>query len=121
MELSVPVLSRFVLKWLLVACFLLALAAPALADWDDGDDDDDRYSRDQDIVWNARKSGEILPLEVILGSILQRYPGEVLELELDDDDGQLIYEIEILTRRGIVLEMEVDARTGRILEIEEDD
>ena len=33
----------------------------------------------------------------------------------------LIYELEVLTRRGIVLEIEVDARTGRILDVEEDD
>lgn len=98
----------------------MAVATPAFADWDD-DDDDDHYRRDQDIVWNARKSGQILPLEVILSAILQRYPGEVLKLELDDDDGELIYEIEVLTRRGIVLEMDVDARTGRILDTEEDD
>lgn len=120
MEPFVRVLSRFVPKWLLAACLLLAVATPTLAD---EDDDDDHYRRDQDIVWNARKNGQILPLEVILGSVLQQYPGEVLklELELDDDDGELIYEIEVLTRRGIVLEMEVDARTGQILDIEEDD
>ena len=115
-------LSRFVPKWLLAGCVMLAMAGPAFADWDDGDDDDDDYDqRDQEVVWDARKRGEILPLEVILGSVLQRYPGEVLKLELDDDDGYLIYELEVLTRRGIVLEMEVDARTGHILEIEEDD
>lgn len=118
MERFVRVLSRFVPKWLLAACLLLAVATPALAD---DDDEDDAYRRDQDIVWNARKNGQILPLEVILGSVLQQYPGEVLKLELDDDDGELIYEIDVLTRRGIVLEMEVDARTGQILDIEEDD
>ena len=41
--------------------------------------------------------------------------------EKHDDDGYLIYELEVLTRRGIVLEIEVDARTGRILDVEEDD
>lgn len=114
-------LTRFVPRWLLAACFLLAASAPAFADWDDEDDYDDNDRRDQEIVWDARKRGEILPLEVILGAVMQRYPGELLKLELDDDDGYLIYELEILTRRGIVLEMDVDARTGRILDIEEDD
>ncbi|MFN3609378.1 MAG: PepSY domain-containing protein [Hyphomonas sp.] len=113
-------MSRFVPKWLLAGCLLAAATAPAFADWDD-DDDDDAYRRDQEIVWDARKRGQILPLEVILGSVLQRYPGELLKLELDDDDGYLIYELEVLTRRGIVLEIEVDARTGRILDVEEDD
>ena len=113
--------SRFVPKWLLAGCLLLAATAPAFADWDDDDEDDYNHRGDEEVVWDARKRGEILPLEVILGSVLQRYPGELLKLELDDDDGYLIYEIEVLTRRGIVLEMDVDARTGRILDIEEDD
>lgn len=114
-------LSRFVPKWLLAVCLMLAAATPALADWDEDDDDEYMERGDEEVVWDARKRGEILPLEVILGSVLQRYPGELLKLELDDDDGYLIYEIEVLTRRGIVLEMDVDARTGRILDIEEDD
>jgi len=87
--------------------------------------DRDGYRRggddDQEKVWEARKRGTILPLETILGSLLRTYPGEILKIDLDDDDDYLIYEIEILTRRGIVLELEVDAHTGRILDIEEDD
>jgi uncharacterized membrane protein YkoI len=79
------------------------------------------YDDDQEKVWEARKRGTILPLEKILESVLRTYPGEVLKIDLDDDDDYLIYEIEILTRRGIVLELEVDAHTGRILDIEEDD
>ncbi|WP_213271438.1 PepSY domain-containing protein [Hyphomonas sp.] len=112
-------LSRYVPKRLLIGCLLLAAAGPAFADGDADEDDDGR--RDQEVVWDARKRGEILPLEVILATVLQRYPGELLKLELDDDEGYLIYEMDVLTRRGIVLEMEIDARTGRILDIEEDD
>lgn len=104
----------------LIAALLLVPALPLHADRDD--DDDDAYrKRDQEIVWEARRSGRILPLEVILSRVMQQYPGELLKIELDDDDGYLIYEIELLTRRGIVLEMEVNAQTGRILDIEEDD
>jgi len=113
------VLSRYVPKRLLIGCLLLAAAGPAFADGDADEDDDARP--DQEVVWDARKRGEILPLEVILATVLQRYPGELLKLELDDDEGYLIYEMDVLTRRGIVLEMEIDARTGRILDIEEDD
>ncbi len=95
---------------ILAAC--LGTAVPgALAGPDD----------DQERVWEARKRGDILPLEDILAKVLRLHPGEVLEIELDDDDGELIYEIEVLTRRGIVLEMDVDARTGKILKLEEDD
>lgn len=105
----------------LFGCLLIVAVMPALADRDDRKDRDDRRRHDQEIVWDARKRGEILPLEVILGGVLKSYPGEILKLELDDDDGQLIYELDVLTRRGIVLEIEVDAKTGTILEVEEDD
>lgn len=99
------------LRSLILALCLGSLAAPVLAHGDD----------DQDRAWEARKRGEILPLEEVLARVLHAYPGEVLEIELDDDDGYLIYEIEVLTRRGIVLEMDVDARTGAVLKLEEDD
>lgn len=106
----------------LALCLALAAAVPAHADWDDDDDERPRFKkRDQEIVWEARQRGEILPLEVILATVQRQYPGEFLKIELEDDDDELIYEIDLLTRRGIVLEIEIDARTGQILDVEEDD
>lgn len=101
----------------ILALCLSAGAGTALADRDSSRDRDDDHER----VWETRKRGAILPLETILDGVLKSYPGEVIEIEFDDDDGQLIYEIKVLTRRGIVLEMDVDARNGRILDLEEDD
>ena len=106
-------------RYALIALCLLAAADSAVADRKGGRDRGKHD--DQERAWQARRSGEILPLETILNSVLRAYPGELLKIEFDDDDGELIYEMKILTRRGIVLEMEIDARTGRILEIEEDD
>lgn len=107
-------------RYALIAVCLLAAADAAVADRKGGRDRD-RYSDDQERAFEARRSGQILPLETILSGVLRAYPGEVLKIEFDDDDDELIYEIKILTRRGIVLEIEVDARNGRILEVEEDD
>jgi len=45
----------------------------------------------------------------------------VLEIELDEDHGRTIYEIELLDEQGRVLELEVDAATGEILQQEYDD
>jgi uncharacterized membrane protein YkoI len=102
---------------ILALCLSLA-AGTALADrHSSGDQAYDDHER----VWETRKRGSILPLETILDRVLKTFPGEVIEIEFDDDDGLLIYEIKVLTRRGIVLEMDVDARNGRILDLEEDD
>lgn len=61
-----------------------------------------------------------LPLARILDIVLANTPGEVLEVELEEDDGVEAYEINILTRDDRTIEITVDARTGRILEREED-
>lgn len=67
------------------------------------------------------KEGRILPLEQILDGIRERRPGQVLEIELDDGDRMLIYEIEILDDQGLVWEFKVDAQTGEVIEQELED
>lgn len=62
----------------------------------------------------------ILPLTHILEIVLRDTPGEILEVERDDDDGIEIYEIQILTPDDRKMEIKVNARTGAIIEKEED-
>ena len=80
-----------------------------------------RDSRDHDAARQAYQRGEILPLSQILQRALKVAPGEVLEVELEEDDGRMIYEIEILESSGRVLEVEIDARAGAVLKMEGDD
>ena len=72
----------------------------------------------------ARKlleEGEILPLESILAQIKSMYPGKLLEVELERKNGSIFYEIEILTKNGIVKEIYVNAKTGNLESVKEDD
>jgi uncharacterized membrane protein YkoI len=48
---------------------------------------------------------------------LQQVPGQVLRVELDYENGILIYEVYIRTTYGIY-EVNVDATTGQVLKIE---
>ena len=76
----------------------------------------------QDDALRLRQQGKILPLEDVLEPVMKQYPGaRLLELELELEDGIYIYEIELITRKGVVRELEIDALTGQILEDEVDD
>lgn len=88
------------------------LAAPLHADAQDSQGTAD-YARD------GVRSGEFVRLERLLADAERRYPGRVIEVELDQDDDE--YEIEILMRDGRVVELKYDARSGRLLKVEIDD
>jgi len=93
------------MRYALAFPLLLALAAgPALAR--DGDHDRARQ---------AVQSGEALPLRTILDKVAAEFPGEMIEAELEDEDGRLAYEIKLITPDGNVLKVYYDARDGRVL------
>ncbi|HRO14345.1 MAG TPA: PepSY domain-containing protein [Paracoccus sp. (in: a-proteobacteria)] len=77
--------------------------------------------RDHERARIAVERGEIRPLSEILQTVRASHPGEVLEVELEEEDGVLVYEVEILTPAGLMLEIDLEARSGTILSVEEDD
>ncbi|RDH82707.1 MAG: peptidase M4 [endosymbiont of Galathealinum brachiosum] len=68
-----------------------------------------------------QNAGEILSLENILKIIRPEFPGRILEVELESEDGQIVYEVEILSNNGIVREIYINARTGKLLSVKEED
>ena len=77
-------------------------------------------AKDHDEAYELRRSGEILSLEKILEISNKRIDGRILEVKLEHDDGQMIYEIEVLDNKGIVWEIKLDASTGKIIKQEQD-
>ncbi len=67
------------------------------------------------------QSGEVMSLESILDKIRGRYPGRVIEVELEKKHGQIVYEIEIIDDNGRVHELYVNARNGELIRAREDD
>ncbi|TRX74990.1 PepSY domain-containing protein [Pseudomonas mangiferae] len=81
----------------------------------------DARDLDQDEALKLRETGTIAPLDRLLQSALTRYPGAtLLEAELEEEHGVYVYEVELLTREGVVRELELDAHDGRLLKDEED-
>jgi len=75
---------------------------------------------DHDEAKQLLDKGDILPLEKILEKVRSIQPGKILEVELEKDHGQLIYEIEILTKDGSVFEIKINARTAKLLSTEKE-
>ncbi len=75
---------------------------------------------DVDRVRQLRSSDAILPLSTILAGIEQRFPGTLLEVELEDEHGQVLYELEMLGRDQVIRTIKVDARNGHLLSVERD-
>lgn len=66
-----------------------------------------------------RQAGVILPFERILILAFEHYPGaRLLESELEREEGNYIYELDVLTPAGVVHELEINASTGRFVEDE---
>ena len=66
---------------------------------------------------NATGLSEEQAIEIALLEV----PGEVQEIELENDDGEMVYEIEILGVDGQEFEVEIAADTGTVIEIEAED
>jgi uncharacterized membrane protein YkoI len=75
--------------------------------------------RDQDLARQALQQGEVLPIARILELVAQHLPGDVIEVQLDENRGRLEYEIRVLTPSGRVRELVLDARTGAFVRFED--
>lgn len=94
---------------------LAAITSVAVADQGRG------RSGDHDDALAAVEARQALPLTRIFEIAQTAVPGEIIEVELDREDGRLIYEVDILTNTGRLRQVEIDARTGEVLEVEDED
>lgn len=71
-------------------------------------------------IRTAVARGELMPLPRILAIARARVPGEMLEVELEEERGRIAYEVKILTADGRMQEVTIDPRSGRVLGVEDD-
>ncbi|MDM5226780.1 PepSY domain-containing protein [Cytobacillus sp. NJ13] len=82
-------------------------------DRDDDDDDNDQSEKEvngENII-SEQKAIEIAEKEV---------NGTLKEIEIDEDNEQILYEVELKTNKGEA-DVDIDAETGKILKVELDD
>lgn len=90
---------------LLIALLLLS-ATPVLAD------------SDHDRARAAKLSGQAKPLSEVVRLAETQFDGRLLEAELEDEHGRLIYELEMLTPQGHRIELIYDAQSLELLKTE---
>jgi uncharacterized membrane protein YkoI len=99
----------------MAAASLLA-ASPGAA----GSPRDDHKSREQQAIREAVARGEVVPLPKILVIAQKAVPGDILEVELEQKEWGLKYELKILTADGRVRKVDINARTGKVVKIGDD-
>lgn len=87
---------RFILTFLIVG-----MATAVLADKFD--------------VRQLESNGDIMKLGQVMERISEKLPGRILEVELDKEAGNYVYEIELIDQKGVIWELEIDARSGELL------
>ncbi|CAN7463769.1 PepSY domain-containing protein [Rhizobacter sp. LjRoot28] len=105
-------------RWRGIAFVLLAATFGAHADDRRAASHDDR---DHDRARAAVQAGEVLPWPTVFDRLQRTHPGQVLDLELEREDGRWIYEVRLLQADGRLLKLEVDARTADIIQVRHKD
>lgn len=75
---------------------------------------------DADEARELKQSGQIMSLETLIAQLRQDYPGQIIEIELDDRDDRYVYDIELVDDEGVVIELRIDAATGEVLRYKKD-
>lgn len=83
----------------------------------DGDKDsgkDDGKKDDSKKIREAVRSGEAVPLKLILAEVRRKYPGQVVRVRLTGSGTGLSYSIRILDVSDRLIEVKVNARTKQM-------
>ena len=63
----------------------------------------------------AVQAGQVLPLRSVLERLEREHPGQVMEVELEQEEGRWIYEVKLLQPQGELVKLKLDARTAVLL------
>lgn len=71
---------------------------------------------DHEQAHRAVQAGEVMPLRSVLERLEREHPGQVLDVELEREDGRWIYEIKLLQPGGQRVKLKLDARSAELIQ-----
>ncbi|EPD53829.1 hypothetical protein HMPREF1210_00652 [Paenisporosarcina sp. HGH0030] len=86
---------------------------------DEGDDEEDGEEND-DNIQDLQKSASLSSKEAE-AIALKEVPGTVKDSELEDEDGVVVYDVEVKKSAGIIKGVKVDASSGKIIKVTDDE
>jgi uncharacterized membrane protein YkoI len=107
-------------KYWISAAIALVIAAVAAGAYFLGAHHPDHHKKhDRPEVIDVQ-GNSVIDLATAIELTLQKVQGDVLKVELENEDGRYVYEVKILATNGRVREVKLDARDGSLIEIEDD-
>lgn len=91
----------------LLLCGVLNSALAPIANASDGDHEQ---------AQRAVQAGEVMPLRNVLERLEREHPGQVLDVELEREEGRWIYEIKLLQPSGQRVKLKLDARNAELIQ-----
>ena len=70
-------------------------------------------------VYYQIQKGEIVLRKGEREQVERDYPGQVMEVELDRENGEWVYEVKLLRKGGALMKLKILARDGTILDFKE--
>lgn len=92
---------------------LLAISATGVFAQNERDDDNDKPTAE--MVKQAK-----ITMEQAKATALQKVPGEIIQGELEMEEGKLVYSFDIKVADGKIMEVWIDAKDGKVLRASED-
>jgi hypothetical protein len=71
--------------------------------------------RDHDLARQGQMQQTMVSLRTIIAAVHQTIPGEIAGIELERRGGNWLYEIKVISPKGVMIEVHIDARTGATL------
>ncbi len=97
----------------------LAVAGANYSDVNDNNDKDIQINSSLQLNDNSSEMDEINAAKIGVSEVVKvlksEVPGKIIEVKLENEDGNLVYEAEVLTDKASIMEVFVDAGNGEIL------
>ena len=91
--------------------FVTLLAGPNVVSGEEASD----HRHDHDLARQGQMQQTMVPLRTVITAVHQNIPGDIAGIELERRGANWLYEIKVISPKGVMIEVHIDARTGAIV------